>query len=91
MADEDTVLSLVEAAKYCGVTRQGVEACMRAAGIPFEEKRVLGGFGPRVVRGVHKSTLDTFRAQGFLTPRPGRRGRNSGRRPGRKARKNIIV
>jgi hypothetical protein len=89
----DPVLSLVEAARYCGITRQGVEAGLRAAGIPFEELRVVGSKrGPRVIRGVHKSTLDAFQAHGFLIPRRGRRPNAPyHNKPRRTRRKNIVV
>jgi hypothetical protein len=89
--DDDPVLSMAEAARYCGITRQGVEAALRAAGIPFEEIRVVGSKrGPRVIRGVHKSTLDAFQAHGFMIPRRGRRP-NAPLFKRRGRRKNLVI
>jgi hypothetical protein len=89
--DDDPVLSLAEAARYCGITRQGVEAALKAAGIPFEEIRVVGSKrGPRVIRGVHKSTLDAFQAHGFMIPRRGRRP-NAPLFKRRGRRKNLVI
>jgi hypothetical protein len=88
---DDPVLSMVEAARYCGITRQGVEAALKAAGIPFEEIRVVGSKrGPRVIRGVHKSTLDAFQAHGFMIPRRGRRP-NAPLFKRRGRRKNLVI
>jgi hypothetical protein len=52
------------------------------------EIHVTGGRGPRVVKGVHKSTLDTFRSHGFLKPAKRKKG---GRKTGRARRANIII
>lgn len=71
--DDDPLLSVSEAAKYLGVTPNGVRTCMHAAGLEFEWAfRMIQG-SPREVMVVRQSILDAFRARGFLTPRRGRR------------------
>lgn len=101
MADEeDPIFSIAEAAVYCGVSRQGVDQCLREAEVPLVEKHKVGGRGPRIVKGVHKSTLDIFRQNGFLLPGKGRgRGGNglfgvpkgTGRKRKGVKRRNILV
>lgn len=83
---DDILMSVSEAARYAGVTRQAVYQAFKAAGIRFDSKITdVGKAGPRQVLAVWKSEVDTFRANGFLKPGNKRRVKGS------KTRRKVVV
>lgn len=82
---EDPIYTVAEAAYYCGVTKNAIRQCVKAAGLGWLEKQAVIQGRPRIVMAIAKSDLDTFRANGFLFPA------KRGRRKGGRLRANAVV
>ena len=69
--DDDKLFTYAEAAPYCGVSRQAVYQCLKAAGVePIYGEQNPGVPGSRHVAKVRKGTIDGMRQHGYLSPAP---------------------
>lgn len=82
---EDPIYTVAEAAYYCGVTKNAIRQCVKAAKLPWLRKQAAIQGRLRLVMAIAKSDLDTFRANGFLFPA------KRGRRKGGRLRANAVV